>query len=143
MNIGEAEDRSSLSAKTIRYYEEIGLVVPSRQANGYRDYDETDVHKLAFLHRARGLGFSVEECRTLLSLYQDRHRASAEPPAPPILPSANPSPPFPPVAIASMVTSPLPVELVASVGDGAGGHSCSAEALDALLADGLGGAGGG
>ncbi len=78
MNIGEAEDRSSLSAKTIRYYEEIGLVVPSRQANGYRDYDETDVHKLAFLHRARGLGFSVEECRTLLSLYQDRHRASAD-----------------------------------------------------------------
>jgi len=78
MNIGEAEDRSSLPAKTIRYYEEIGLVVPARQANGYRDYDETDVHKLAFLHRARGLGFSVEECRALLSLYQDRHRASSD-----------------------------------------------------------------
>jgi len=78
MNIGEAEDRSSLPAKTIRYYEEIGLVVPARRANGYRDYDETDVHKLAFLHRARGLGFSVADCRALLSLYQNRHRASGD-----------------------------------------------------------------
>ncbi len=78
MNIGQAETLTGLPAKTIRYYEEIGLVVPARQGNGYRDYGETDVHKLAFLHRARGLGFSVEECRTLLSLYQDRHRASAD-----------------------------------------------------------------
>ena len=78
MNIGQAEARTGLPAKTIRYYEEIGLVVPARRDNGYRDYDEADVHRLAFLHRARGLGFSVEDCRALLSLYQDRHRASAD-----------------------------------------------------------------
>jgi len=78
MNIGEAEDRSGLPAKTIRYYEEIGLVTPARRANGYRDYDEADIHRLAFLHRARSLGFSVEDCRALLSLYHDRDRASAD-----------------------------------------------------------------
>jgi len=78
MNIGDAENRSGLPAKTIRYYEEIGLVTPARRANGYRDYDEADVHRLAFLHRARSLGFSVEDCRALLSLYQDRDRASAD-----------------------------------------------------------------
>ncbi len=78
MNIGQAAQLSGLPAKTIRYYEEIGLVTPSRRDNGYREYGDADVHTLAFLHRARSLGFSVEECRTLLSLYRDRHRASAD-----------------------------------------------------------------
>ncbi|KAA0692535.1 Cu(I)-responsive transcriptional regulator [Neorhizobium sp. P12A] len=78
MNIGEASDRSGLPAKTIRYYEDIGLIHPDRADNGYRDYGSDDVHKLRFLHRSRGLGFSVEECRQLLALYEDKSRASAD-----------------------------------------------------------------
>ncbi len=78
MNIGEAAERAGLPVKTLRYYEEIGLVAPARQPNGYRDYGEADVHKLRFLQRARGLGFSIEDCRALLSLYEDRNRASAD-----------------------------------------------------------------
>lgn len=78
MNIGDAAKGSGLPAKTIRYYEEIGLVHPDRGGNGYRDYSGEDVHRLRFLKRARGLGFPVEECRSLLSLYDDKHRASAD-----------------------------------------------------------------
>ena len=78
MNIGEAATRSGLAAKTIRYYEDIGLIAPDRRANGYRDYDDGDIHKLRFLQRSRSLGFSIEECRQLLSLYEDKHRASAD-----------------------------------------------------------------
>ena len=78
MNIGQAAAQSGLPAKTIRYYEEIGLVAPLRSENGYRDFSENDLHKLAFVQRARSLGFSIEECRALLSLYDDRARASAD-----------------------------------------------------------------
>jgi Cu(I)-responsive transcriptional regulator len=78
MNVGTAAESSGLPVKTIHYYEEIGLVVPARRPNGYRDYGEHEVHKLRFLHRARGLGFSIEECRALLALYADRGRASAD-----------------------------------------------------------------
>jgi Cu(I)-responsive transcriptional regulator len=78
MNIGEAAAASGLPAKTIRYYEEIGLVVPRRASNGYRDYGPDHVQFLGFVARARGLGFSVEDCRALLALWRDRRRASAE-----------------------------------------------------------------
>ncbi len=78
MNIGDAAERTQLPAKTIRYYEEIGLVRPGRAENGYRDYAEDDVHRLAFLQRARSLGFTIDECRQLLSLYDDKHRASCD-----------------------------------------------------------------
>ena len=78
MNIGEVSKRSGLPAKTIRYYEDIGFVTPARGENGYRSFSETDLHKLAFLGRARGLGFSIEDCRTLLALYEDQGRASAD-----------------------------------------------------------------
>lgn len=78
MNIGEAAERSGLPAKTIRYYEDIGLVTPARSENGYREFREHDLHRLCFLARARGLGFSIAECRTLLELYQDKGRASAD-----------------------------------------------------------------
>ncbi len=78
MNISEASQQCGLPAKTIRYYEEIGLVAPGRLANGYRDYREQDLHKLRFLQRSRGLGFSIDDCRLLLSLYEDRNRASAD-----------------------------------------------------------------
>lgn len=78
MNIGQASEHSGLPAKTIRYYEEIGLVLADREENGYRAYDETHIHKLRFLKRARSLGFGVEECRQLLSLYEDKNRSSAD-----------------------------------------------------------------
>lgn len=78
MNIGDVADLSGLPAKTIRYYEDIGLVEPLRSANGYRSFRQSDVHKLAFLGRARALGFTIEDCRSLLKLYADTERASAE-----------------------------------------------------------------
>ncbi len=78
MNIGAAAESSGLPPKTIRYYEDIKLLVPSRSANGYRDYSNEDIHCLTFLARARKLGFSVEECRALLSLYLDKNRSSSE-----------------------------------------------------------------
>jgi len=78
MNIGAAAERSGLPPKTIRYYEQIGLVAPDRAENGYRDYSGRDVHMLSFVQHARRLGFSVEECRQLLALYQDSSRASAD-----------------------------------------------------------------
>jgi MerR family transcriptional regulator, copper efflux regulator len=78
MNIGTVSEKSGLPAKTIRYYEDIGLIAPDRRDNGYRDYSMEDVHRLRFLQRSRSLGFSVEECRQLLSLYGDRDRESAE-----------------------------------------------------------------
>jgi len=78
MNIGDAAAQSGLPAKTIRYYEDIGLVAPARSGNGYRHFSDTDLHKLAFVQRARSLGFSIEECRALLSLYDDHDRASAD-----------------------------------------------------------------
>ncbi|CUX81639.1 MAG: Cu(I)-responsive transcriptional regulator CueR [Roseibaca calidilacus] len=78
MNISDAGKRSGLPPKTIRFYEEIGLITPTRQANGYRDFSEEDLHKLAFLRRARALGFTTEECRQLMGLYTDKSRASAD-----------------------------------------------------------------
>jgi MerR family transcriptional regulator, copper efflux regulator len=78
MNIGQAAELSGLPPKTIRYYEDIGLLRPARRANGYRHYGEAHLHNLRFLARARSLGFSIEDCRRLLSLYQDKARASAE-----------------------------------------------------------------
>ena len=78
MNIKDASEQVGLPAKTIRYYEEIGLITPDRAANGYRDFNETHLHKLRFLARARGLGFSVENCRDLLALWEDQSRASAD-----------------------------------------------------------------
>lgn len=78
MNISEVAAATALPAKTIRYYEEIGLIRPQRSANGYRDFSDSDLHKLAFLGRARALGFAIEDCRTLLALYEDKTRASAD-----------------------------------------------------------------
>jgi Cu(I)-responsive transcriptional regulator len=79
MNIGEAAALSGLPAKTIRYYEDVGLLPrPVRGGNGYRHYGDKEVNTLRFLKRARALGFSVEDCRELLSLYGDRRRRSAD-----------------------------------------------------------------
>jgi len=78
MNIGDIARITSLPAKTIRYYEDIGLVNPARDDNGYRRFNDNDVHKLGFIGRARSLGFTIEDCRALLALYEDKDRASAD-----------------------------------------------------------------
>jgi len=78
MNIRQAAEGSGLPVKTVRYYDDIGLVSPRRRANGYRDYAQEEVHKLRFLARARSLGFSLETCRQLLSLHEDTSRASRD-----------------------------------------------------------------
>ncbi len=78
MNIGDVSNQTGLPAKTIRYYEDIGLIKPLRDDNGYRRFRSQDVHKLNFLGRARALGFTIEDCRTLMALYEDDTRASAD-----------------------------------------------------------------
>ena len=78
MTIKDVAHRTGLPPKTIRYYEDIGLIHPTRAANGYRSFSEEDVHKLTFVGRARALGFSIAECRDLLDLYDDKSRASAD-----------------------------------------------------------------
>ena len=79
MNIGQASSASGVSTKMIRYYEEIGLVPrAARRDSGYRDYGESDIHRLAFIRRARDLGFTVEQIGDLLGLWSDRSRASAD-----------------------------------------------------------------
>lgn len=78
MNIGDVSNRSGLPVKTIRYYEDIGLVSPPRGSNGYRTFRDKELHKLSFLGRARSLGFTIEDCRTLMALYDDETRESAD-----------------------------------------------------------------
>jgi Cu(I)-responsive transcriptional regulator len=79
MNIGTAAARSGVPAKTIRYYEEIGLMPkPGRTAAGYRAYTDADVEVLRFIQRARSLGFAVKDVNDLLTLWRDRERASGD-----------------------------------------------------------------
>ncbi|TCS64186.1 Cu(I)-responsive transcriptional regulator [Varunaivibrio sulfuroxidans] len=79
MNISNVAQKSGVPAKTIRYYESIGLIPEAERAeNGYRDYDRADVQRLRFIQRARRLGFSVKDVGNLLELWNDRRRASAD-----------------------------------------------------------------
>jgi Cu(I)-responsive transcriptional regulator len=79
MNIGQASKASGVNQKMIRYYESIGLIDGvGRSANGYRTYGENDVHTLAFIRRARHLGFSIEQIQALMTLWRDKDRSSAE-----------------------------------------------------------------
>ncbi|HET9429209.1 MAG TPA: Cu(I)-responsive transcriptional regulator [Allosphingosinicella sp.] len=78
MKIGDVARRTGLPAKTVRYYEQIGLVTPARRDNDYRDYGDKELHELRFVGSARALGFSIDECRHLLDLYRNKARASAD-----------------------------------------------------------------
>ncbi|MEM1276084.1 MAG: Cu(I)-responsive transcriptional regulator [Pseudomonadota bacterium] len=79
MKIGAVAKSVGLPIKTIRYYADIGLVVPvARSDSGYRQYSSTEVRKLIFVRRARAFGFSIEATRELLDLYQDRNRSSSD-----------------------------------------------------------------
>ena len=78
MNIGEAATVSGVSAKMIRHYEEIGLIQARRSGNGYRTYGKHDLSVLRFIRNARELGFPLAEIGTLLELWRNRGRNSAE-----------------------------------------------------------------
>lgn len=79
MNIGEAAKISGVNAKLIRHYEEVGIIPKANRTDaGYRNYAEADVHILAFVKKARNLGFSMKEIKKLVSLWRNKTRASAE-----------------------------------------------------------------
>lgn len=79
MNISAAAEAAGLPVKTVRYYEDIALVkAANRTEAGYRTYDAASIRKLVFIRRAREFGFSIDECRELLSLYQDKDRSSSD-----------------------------------------------------------------
>lgn len=79
MNVGQAATKSGLPVKTVRYYADIGLVEPLGRSNaGYRIYGDAEISKLVFIRRARAFDFSINDCRDLLGLYQDKSRSSRD-----------------------------------------------------------------
>ena len=79
MNIGKVARLSGLTVKTVRYYSDIGIINPQvDRDNGYRVFSESDLAKIQFLAKARKFNFSLDECRELLALYENKERSSKE-----------------------------------------------------------------
>ena len=79
MNIGKVAKLSNLTVKAVRYYSNIGLVKPQQNlTTGYRNFTDEEVIKLKFIGKARKFDFSIDECRELLSLYEDKNRPSKD-----------------------------------------------------------------
>ena len=79
MNIGQAAAATGVTAKRIRYYEQIGLIEPAgRTDSGYRNFNERDLHTLRFIQRARRLGFPMPKIGNLLALWRDQNRSNAD-----------------------------------------------------------------
>ncbi|MGL4456721.1 MAG: Cu(I)-responsive transcriptional regulator [Plesiomonas sp.] len=78
MNISEVAKLTGLTAKTLRFYEDKGLVTPLRQDNGYRVYSQKNQEELTLLRQARLVGFSLDECAKLLDLFRNPARRSAD-----------------------------------------------------------------
>ncbi|MBY4677589.1 Cu(I)-responsive transcriptional regulator [Marinobacterium arenosum] len=79
MNISQAASQTGLSSKTIRFYEQQGIIRPAARAeNGYRTYNAAQIAQLRFIKRARDLGFSLQESHELLQLAEDPQRRSAD-----------------------------------------------------------------
>ena len=73
MKIGELARLSGTSPDTLRYYEKIGLLAPNlRSSNGYRQYNQETLQQLRFIRRAKAVGFSLKECRQLLTIFKTR-----------------------------------------------------------------------
>ena len=78
-SIGEVAKATGTAVETVRYYERIGLLPkPARTAGNYRSYGDPEVARLSFIRRARNIGFSLDQVRTLLSLADDRDRPCGE-----------------------------------------------------------------
>ncbi len=78
MKIGELAAQTATKERTIRYYENLGLVTARRQVNGYREFCDCDVHKVRFIRQARGLGFSIAQCQEVLKLSEQPNIGEAE-----------------------------------------------------------------
>ena len=78
MKISEIAKETGLTVRAIRYYEELNLIKSDRLDNNYRDFDKEALFKVSFISRARKLGFSVDECSSLIKLFNDNNRHSSE-----------------------------------------------------------------
>ena len=79
MNIGKAAKLSGLTVKAVRYYSDVGVIKPYVTVDtGYRDFSEPDLAKLQFVAKARKFNFSLNDCRELLTLYENTERSSKE-----------------------------------------------------------------
>jgi MerR family mercuric resistance operon transcriptional regulator len=79
VKIGELAQHTGCKVETIRFYESVGLLpAPGREASGHRHYTEADRHRLTFIRRARGLGFSMEDVRALLDLSDNGERSAVD-----------------------------------------------------------------